>query len=274
MANTYFAVLMKKIKECKKEEKSRLYNHLKKIVSLNPEHHNKNNDKEDLYTDTICVHCKSENIVKNGKYKEKQRYICKDCHKTFTNYTNSPISYSKKNISKWIEYTKCMLAGYSLRKSSKLVGISLSTAFYWRHKILNSVKDFFEYESNIKNQESSIIDFKKIGLRYSSKFNDYFSDELFRCQGNSEKCLICKNINNIIKGFSSATFEKLKAIKMSLKLEENIKLCKSLKIIYTLKDHIKKWIRKFNGISFKYLCNYVSWFKWIFNMIFKINLAV
>lgn len=271
MANTYFAVLMKRIKECTEQEKLKLYEHLKKIVSLSSKHHEKNNKKDVLSEETVCVHCKSKNIVKNGKYKDKQRYICKDCHKTFTNYTNSPISYSKKSINKWIEYTKCMLAGHSLRKSSKIVGISLSTAFYWRHKILNAVKDFFKHENISRTQDSNILDLMKLGQRYSSNLNEYFSDKVFECEGDPDKCLACKNSNNLIKGFSSSTFEKWKSTNVPLKIKEEPKFCKSLNIIYTLKDHMKKWIRKFNGIAFKYLCNYVSWFKWIFNMLFKIN---
>ena len=30
-----------------------------------------------------CKKCKSENIVKNGKVRDKQRYLCKDCRYNF-----------------------------------------------------------------------------------------------------------------------------------------------------------------------------------------------
>ena len=30
-----------------------------------------------------CKKCKSENIVKNGKVRGKQRYLCKDCRYNF-----------------------------------------------------------------------------------------------------------------------------------------------------------------------------------------------
>ncbi len=37
----------------------------------------------------VCSHCNSELISRNGKYNGNQRYICKDCRKTFSDFTNS-----------------------------------------------------------------------------------------------------------------------------------------------------------------------------------------
>ena len=41
----------------------------------------------------VCPHCTSESISRNGKYNGKQRYICKDCRKTFTDFTNSALNF-------------------------------------------------------------------------------------------------------------------------------------------------------------------------------------
>lgn len=38
----------------------------------------------------VCPHCGHDEISRNGRYKEKQRYICKPCRKTFTDFTLSP----------------------------------------------------------------------------------------------------------------------------------------------------------------------------------------
>ena len=67
----------------------------------------------------VCPHCSSELISRNGKYNGKQRYICKDCRKTFTDFTNSATYRSKKSLDKWLKYAKCMIMGLSIRKSSK-----------------------------------------------------------------------------------------------------------------------------------------------------------
>jgi len=63
-----------------------------------------------------CPRCGHDEVSRNGKFKEKQRYICNSCRKTFTDFTRSPRYNSKKDISQWILYTKCMINGYSIRK--------------------------------------------------------------------------------------------------------------------------------------------------------------
>lgn len=74
--------------------------------------------------------CDSETILRNGKYNGKQRYICKSCKKTFTDFTNSAIYKSKKTLDKWLKYAKCMVNGYSIRKSAKIVEINIATSFF------------------------------------------------------------------------------------------------------------------------------------------------
>lgn len=90
----------------------------------------------------VCPHCKEEDILRNGKYNNKQRYICKNCRKTFTDFTNSATYNSKKTLDKWIKYAKCMLNGYSIRKCAEIVEINIATSFFWRHKILDCISAF------------------------------------------------------------------------------------------------------------------------------------
>jgi len=90
----------------------------------------------------VCPFCNSEMVSRNGKYNDKQRYICKTCRKTFTDFTNSAIYKSKKTLDKWLKYAKCMLNGYSIRKSAEIVEINIATSFFWRHKILNCISSF------------------------------------------------------------------------------------------------------------------------------------
>lgn len=78
-------------------------------------------------------------VVRNGKYKGNQRYICKSCKKTFSDFTYSPVAHSKKPLDKWLEYAKCMIMGYSIRKSADAVKINIATAFFWRHKVILSL---------------------------------------------------------------------------------------------------------------------------------------
>ena len=82
-----------------------------------------------------CVHCGSMSVKRNGTYKARQRYLCKDCRKSFNDMTGSPLS-GTKYPHKWLKYIEMMIDGCSLRTIAKELKIYLSTAFYWRHKVL------------------------------------------------------------------------------------------------------------------------------------------
>lgn len=121
----------------------------------------------------ICPHCNSNHTVRNGKVKGKQRYLCKGCSKSFGDLTNSVMSRTKSTHDKWFNYMKCMVNGYSLRQTAAVVGISLSTAFCWRHKILRSLGDIFEEEQLsgvIEADETFILESFKGNHQHSSVF--------------------------------------------------------------------------------------------------------
>lgn len=91
-----------------------------------------------------CPHCGSLHIVKNGMKRNKQRYLCKDCKKTFVPTTKTIAYKSHYSTDTWIDYVGYMLLGLSTRKAGKLCGIDYKTAFYWRHKIVGSLKEVLD----------------------------------------------------------------------------------------------------------------------------------
>ncbi|QAA33621.1 IS1 family transposase [Clostridium manihotivorum] len=108
----------------------------------NDKSNNRYTSKEDYYRNRkveCCPQCSSKAFSKHGFYNHIQRYKCSNCHKTFSNATSSLWSYSKKDIKLWNKFTKLTLEKKSLRFAAKKLKISLTTAFYWRHKILHSL---------------------------------------------------------------------------------------------------------------------------------------
>ncbi|ELT8390277.1 IS1595-like element ISCco4 family transposase, partial [Campylobacter coli] len=99
-----------------------------------------NNKIIDKYKATHCPYCNSDKFVKNGKAKTHQRYICKTCNKTFTDTNKTILFNTKKDIGIWYKYIDCLVNKYPLRKTAKICGISLPTAFVWRHKILDTLQ--------------------------------------------------------------------------------------------------------------------------------------
>ncbi len=141
---------------------------------------------KDGYT---CVHRGSKQVVRFGKYMvkiglkevERQRYRCKDCRKTFSDVTSTPL-YRTHKPDKWLDFIKCMLEGYSLRKSADLIGdIHFVTLFYWRHKILSALKqmDF--------NTFSGIVEMDETYFLYSEKGRRNIEGRKPRKRGGSSK---------------------------------------------------------------------------------------
>jgi len=85
----------------------------------------------------VCAHCGSIHVVKNGHKDGTQRYLCRDCHKTFSITNNTILYHSRKSVETWEKYFECLMNKFSLRKCAKVCNIDLSTAFIWRHKILD-----------------------------------------------------------------------------------------------------------------------------------------
>ena len=131
-----------------------------------------------------CPHCESSLYVKNGKNKSKQRYLCKSCHRSFIELTNTVIYCTKKDVSTWTQFLNCLIKQFSLRRCAKELNISLNTAFYWRHKILDALR-----EHSKTTELSGTITVHDTYLRRSFKGNATNNDFLIprkpRIRGNT-----------------------------------------------------------------------------------------
>lgn len=87
-----------------------------------------------------CPHCGHLKYVKFGFKSGSQRYKCKGCHKSFTEYTGTWMSGIHKK-DKIDTYMVLMSEEKSLDKIKSELLINKKTAFDWRHKILASLSD-------------------------------------------------------------------------------------------------------------------------------------
>lgn len=88
----------------------------------------------------FCPHCLHEKYVRFGIDAGAQRYKCKSCMRSFTEYTGTWMAglHSRDKV---CDYLDMMLEEKSLDKISSELKINKKTAFDWRHKILSSLKD-------------------------------------------------------------------------------------------------------------------------------------
>ncbi len=80
----------------------------------------------------VCPHCHAEDIKRWGKEHGRQRYRCKDCLKTFTAFTKTPLARLRCTAA-LDQYVQCMMASMTLRPAAQVCGVSLETSFRLRH---------------------------------------------------------------------------------------------------------------------------------------------
>ena len=128
-----------------------------------------------------CPHCSNLRIVRFGFTKNKsQRYKCNGCEKTFSIFTDTPLSYTKKSADMWIEYIKLMSFGTSIRASAKAVGVNIATSFQWRHKVLKALL------AMVNDNLDGIIEIDEVLLAESFKGNQSWKNN-FEIQRKSRK---------------------------------------------------------------------------------------
>ena len=139
--------------QTKKSEKPELTKEEKAFFQCCREHRSYANSKD---VDTVvCPHCGSVKVIKYGKSNGRQRYLCKNCEKTFGD-TNGTVAFrSKLSVGKWIEFIKLTLQGESCRTIAKELGINKQTALHNRHRICSVLLQFVSNQDDFKGLAES-----------------------------------------------------------------------------------------------------------------------
>lgn len=111
----------------------------------------------------ICPFCQATGIVKIGKVKGIQRYKCKVCLRNIRENHNT-LFYGMKQQEKFEKFYEKFLFRKTLKQSAAEVGVSIQTAFKWRHHILA----FFEESINKPNMFGE-CEIDIISIQHSSK---------------------------------------------------------------------------------------------------------
>lgn len=94
----------------------------------------------------ICPKCKSNQIVKSGIVKQRQRYGCKKCAYHFT------VTKLGKNIDAYyvVKALQLYLEGVSLREIERLLGVSHVSILNWVKKYKIHAPEQYEYHPTYK----------------------------------------------------------------------------------------------------------------------------
>jgi transposase-like protein len=253
-------------------------------------------DEKENKTPISCPHCKSADVISRGSHKGVKRYQCKACNRYFSgNFGTALHGIHKKE--KWQQYIECMNEGLSIKKSAERVGISYRTSFIWRHKILSTLKDaepnqlegiveaddtYFRYsekgsrllkrkprkrgEGNMtlkKNKVPVVVATDRKGntvLKVAGRGTVKREDLRAVMAGKFHpEAILCSDGANVYKGLamqeriqyvSSPNYGRTKAKNKAYNIQS----------VNQLQKELKEYMSRFNGVSTKYLQNYLYWF--------------
>ena len=243
-----------------------------------------------------CPECGSTHVVRNGKRNGMQRYFCKRCKKSFNELHDTFLQRSQKDLSVWKTYIQCMVDGKTIRDSAIICDISPSTAFYWRHKILDIV---YKYLQGVKIRGVAEMDDMFFPLSYKGSTPEGRDAKKRgtpdKKRGVSDdKICVTSAIGNLGKLYATAVkrgrvtyadlnkimkkrleycrvlvtdkdsayrkFARTAGLKhVQIKGDERVKGIYSIQRINAAHSRIRKFMRKFCGVASKYLNNYLSW---------------
>lgn len=247
----------------------------------------------------VCPHCGGKHYFRYGKMRGLQRFKCKDCKRTFTEYTGTWLEgIHRKSLAE--PYMSLMIEHYSLDRICKQLNINKKTAFDWRHKILSS------YEQDTGNEFEGIVESDETFFEHSEKGNRQLKRPSRKRGTDPEKrgistdkatvivsadrnrslkitlstmgritksdieesfqkplpkeTVLCSDGHVSYKGYSKDN--KLKHIVLRADLKQYVKKgVYHIQHVNELHNRLKKWIdNTFWGVSTKYLQNYLNWF--------------
>ena len=95
---------------------------------------------------TICPKCESEQIIKSGIIKNRQRFKCKNCQYNFT------VSKLGKEIDSYyvVKAIQLYVEGISMREIERVLGVSHVSVSNWLKKYNIKAPEKYEYHPTYK----------------------------------------------------------------------------------------------------------------------------
>ncbi len=89
--------------------------------------------------DRRCPRCACTRHYRHGQANGLQRYRCRDCGRTFNDLSGTPLARLRMR-EKWLDYLAAVRDAKPVRTAAAETGVHRNTAFRWRHRFLDRVK--------------------------------------------------------------------------------------------------------------------------------------
>jgi transposase-like protein len=246
-------------------------------------------------TQALCPHCQSTNVGSWGRACGLKRYRCRECRKSFNALTGTPLARLRKRGA-WKAYAQAVAESVSVRKAAQRTGVSVPTAFRWRHRFLSLAKDAkAKTVSGIVEADETFFPKSFKGARKMGRAPRKRGGASKRGASDEQVPVL------VLRGRSGATVD---AVLESLKVSEIYRVltpvmardedtvlvsdgarayasfafeagighvglagCRGerrrgvfhIQNVNAYHSRLKTWMRRFNGVATKYLPNYLGW---------------
>lgn len=245
-----------------------------------------------------CRHCQSEQYVKWGNESGIQRYKCKSCKKTYNQLTNTSLARLRKK-EEWLSNANEMIKGSSLKTTGEICNIAISTAFHWRHKFLellggikpDSLSGIVEadetYFLESRKGQRSVENPRKRGGKAKKRGLSSEQIPVLIARDRSKNTLSCQLESVSSRSISDTLADVMEkgsvlctdgnpvypsvaneygALHKKLNIKSGLRLVEKIYHIQNVNSYtsrLKSWMKRFHGVSTKYLQKYLGWWRMI-----------
>ena len=244
-----------------------------------------------------CPCCGAQRVVKNGSAHGLQRFKCRDCGKTFNVLTGTPLAGLHMR-DKWLEQATALREGLSLNQTAAQLNIAQSTAFRWRHRFLALPKtvqaqvlvgiaeaDETYFLKSAKGQRGLLRKARHRGGKASKRGTsreEFLAVLIARDRSGSTANFILQSGTGVAIGavlkpilprdtvLCSDGGGALAVAARALGVEHHaVNLSVGMRVdgawhiqhVNAFCSRLRDWMRRFKGVSSRYLDNYLGWFR-------------
>ena len=252
--------------------------------------------------ESSCPRCGSRLVVRKGRDPDgSQRYLCRSCARTFTPRTNRVFATTKLDRAAWMRFAECHVDALPLREAAERCGVSLKTAFFMRHRVLEclarnipafrsaagdgmEIDELYLRESFKGNRRNAACGIPRKARRRSRAVDQYeqicvltgvndAGDFFFEVAGRGnitgERAASCLE-GRVASGAIVAT-DGARAYRKPLRSldvrrhDERPSGEHAINRVNSLHSRIVEFVKGFHGVATRRLWNYLAWFKWIWS---------
>ena len=197
---------------------------------------------------------------------------------------------------KWLEYSRAMIDGLSLRKAARKCGIDTTTSFRWRHRFLHGLRDkkdrslkgiveadetfFLESFKGSRNLGRTArkrggkaakrgLSAEQVPVLIARDRHGEMTDEVLKDLSEAsitkvlkpvvaQDAILCTDGNKSYRAFANA--ENVTHVRLIASKKSRVidKVC-HIQNVNAYDSRLKGWMHRFNGVATKYLPNYLGW---------------